>query len=61
MCCWIAGDNNTSHWPGTVQVLEVTPDKTIVWALASWKDPDLGPATHIQLLDEPDALEDVPH
>jgi hypothetical protein len=61
MCCWIAGDNNTSHWPGTVQVLEVTPDKTIVWALASWKDPDLGPATHIQLLDEPDALEDAPH
>jgi hypothetical protein len=26
MCCWIAGDNDTSHWPGTVQVLEVTPD-----------------------------------
>ncbi len=61
MCCWIAGDNDTSHWPGTVQVLEVTPDKTIVWALSSWKDPDLGPATHIQLLDEPDALEDAPH
>jgi hypothetical protein len=61
MCCWIAGDNDTSHWPGTVQVLEVTPDKTIGWALSSWKDPDLGPATHIQLLDEPDALEDAPH
>ena len=61
MCCWIAGDNNASHWPGTVQVLEVTPDKSIVWALASWKDPDLGPATHIQLLDEPDAFEDGPH
>jgi len=55
MCCWVAGDNNTSHWPGTVQVLEVTPDKKIVWALSSWKDPDLGPATSIQLLDEPGA------
>ena len=61
MCCWIAGDNDTSHWPGTVQVFEAAPDKTIVWALSSWKDPDLGPATHIQLLDEPDALEDAPH
>ena len=53
MCCWIAGDNNTSHWPGTVQVFEVTSEKHVVWALSSWKDPDLGPATSIQLLDEP--------
>ncbi len=50
--CWVAGDNDTSHWAGTVQVLEVTKDKQIVWALSSWKDPDLGPATSIQLLDE---------
>jgi hypothetical protein len=55
---WIAGDNDTSHWPGTTQVLEVTPNKHIAWALSSWKDPDLGPATSIQLLDEPDAPED---
>jgi len=58
ICCWIAGDNNTSHWPGTVQVFEVSPDKKVVWALSSWKDPDLGPATSIQLLDEPGAPED---
>ncbi len=50
--CWVAEDNDTSHWTGTVQVLEVTRDKQIVWALSSWKDPDLGPATSIQLLDE---------
>lgn len=50
--CWVAGDNDTSHWAGTVQVLEVTKDKQIVWALSSWKAPDLGPATSIQLLDE---------
>jgi hypothetical protein len=57
--CWIAGDSDTSHWPGTVQVLEVTADKKVVWALSSWKDPDLGPATSIQLLDEPGAPEDA--
>jgi hypothetical protein len=59
ICCWIAGDNNASHWPGTVQVFELTPEKQIVWALSSWKDPDLGPATSIQLLDEPGAPEDA--
>ena len=36
----------------TVQALEFTPDKKIVWVLRSWNDPaDLGPATTIQLLD----------
>jgi hypothetical protein len=50
---WVAGDNDTSHWPGTVQVMEVTPGKKIVWALSSWKNPDLGPASSIQLLDQP--------
>lgn len=56
--CWVAGDSDTSHWPGTVQVLEVTPAKKIVWAMASWENPDLGPATSIQLLDEPGNPED---
>ena len=37
--------------------LEVTPAKQVVWALSSWNDPDLGPATSIQLLDEPGAPE----
>ena len=50
---WCAGNNKTEEWAGTVQVFEVTPDKKIVWALSSWKDPDLGPNTYIQLLDEP--------
>jgi len=58
MCCWIAGDNNTAHWPGTVQVFEVTPAKQVVWALSAWKDPDLGPATSIQLLDETGVAEE---
>ena len=42
-----------------VQALELTPDKKIVWALRSWAEPDLGPATTIQVLDEPDAPENV--
>jgi len=51
---WCAGDKNIGEWPATVQVLEVTPDKRVVWALRSWTDPgDLGPASSIQLLDEP--------
>jgi hypothetical protein len=58
ICNWIAGDNDTSHWPGTVQVFEVNPAKKVVWALSSWNNPDLGPATSIQLLDEPGAPEE---
>ena len=33
------------------QFVEVTPDKRVVWVLWDWKD--LGPATAVQLLDEP--------
>jgi hypothetical protein len=49
---WCAGNKNTDEWAGTVQVFEVTHDKKLVWALSSWKNPDLGPSTYIQLLDE---------
>jgi len=41
------------QWPGSVQVLEVTPEKKVVWALRQWDQPDLGPASSLQLLDEP--------
>jgi hypothetical protein len=51
ICNWVAGNNRTDEWAGTVQVFEVTPDKKVVRALSSWKDPDLGPSTCIQLLD----------
>jgi hypothetical protein len=33
------------------QLVEITPDKKVVWVLKDWKD--LGPATAIQILDEP--------
>lgn len=38
-------------WPGVVQLIEVTPDKKVVWALRDWTN--LGPASSTQLLDEP--------
>jgi hypothetical protein len=55
---WCAGNNKTEEWAGTVQIFEVTRDKKVVWALSSWKNPDLGPATSIQLLDEPGVVEE---
>jgi hypothetical protein len=45
---------------GTLQAIEVTPAKKIVWALASWTEPvNLGPATTFQFLGEPSAPEDA--
>jgi hypothetical protein len=45
---------------GTLQAIEVTPSKQVVWALASWTDPArLGPATTFQFLDQPAAAENV--
>jgi hypothetical protein len=35
----------------TVQLIEITPAKKVVWALRDWKD--LGPASSTQLLDQP--------
>jgi Mala s 1-like protein len=39
------------QWPSVVQLIEVTPDKKVVWALRDWTA--LGPASATQLLDEP--------
>ncbi len=59
-------NNWTNEWNGPidksnppVQAVEITPDKKVVWVLSSWKDPNLGPATTIQILDEPAAPENV--
>jgi hypothetical protein len=38
-------------WASTIQALEVTPDKKLVWVLQDWKN--LGPATTAQFLDQP--------
>ena len=52
ICNWTGGVKKPD-WPKIVQVIEVTPDKKVVWAFNEWTAPDLGPASCIQLLDEP--------
>jgi hypothetical protein len=37
--------------PTAIQLVEVTPDKKVVWVLQDWKN--LGPATTAQFLDQP--------
>jgi outer membrane protein assembly factor BamB len=45
---------------GTLQALELTPSKEVVWALASWTPPsNLGPLSTLQFLDEPSAPENM--
>ncbi|MGL4942262.1 MAG: hypothetical protein ACRC46_03620 [Thermoguttaceae bacterium] len=36
-----------------VQAIEVTKDGKVVWELCSWENPDLGPSTVIQPMNEP--------
>ena len=51
-CNWTAGVKKPD-WPTIVQIVEVTREKKAVWAIREWTYPDLGPASCIQLLDEP--------
>jgi hypothetical protein len=54
LCNWCPGrlGKQKSDWPKTVQAIEVTPDKKVVWALREWTNPDLGTGSCIQMLDE---------
>ena len=45
------GGTKAEDRPGIIQIVEVTPDKKVVWVLQDWKN--LGPATTAQFLDEP--------
>jgi hypothetical protein len=51
ICNW-GGFLRKEDWDKVVQVIEVTPDKKVVWALHQWKNPDLGPSSCIQILDD---------
>jgi hypothetical protein len=51
ICNWTAGVKK-QDWLTIMQVIEVTPEKKVVWAFREWTDPDLGPASCIQLQDE---------
>jgi len=50
ICNW-PGRLPLSEWPKVVQVIEVTPSKKVVWALDDFEE--LGPASSIELLDQP--------
>jgi hypothetical protein len=51
---WVSThDLPRDQWRSTVQVFEVTPAKQVVWKLQAWGDPNLGPASSTQILDEP--------
>lgn len=52
------GLRDVAAWPTSVQLVEVTPDKKIVWQVQSWDSPNLGPASATQLLDEPGVPEE---
>ena len=58
-------NNWGNEWSGrvgaeTLQAIEVTPEKRVVWVLQSWAPPaSLGPATTIQFLDTPTKPEDA--
>ena len=46
-------------WPKIVQLIEVTPEKKVVWAINQWDSPDLGPASCLQILGEAGAAEEM--
>ena len=47
---WNKEPMDTANAP--VQAIEVDKDGRLVWQLKAWKEPDLGPSTTIQLLNE---------
>ncbi len=49
---WCGPVASTADWPKTIQVFEVTPDKQVVWKVQQWDNPNLGPGSNTQLLDE---------
>jgi len=51
---WCGGGLPRGEWASKcVQVFEVTPDKKVVWKVKQWSNPNLGPGSSTQLLDEP--------
>lgn len=47
---WNKEPMDTAHAP--VQAVEIDKEGRVVWQLRAWRNPDLGPSTTIQLLDE---------
>jgi hypothetical protein len=49
---WCGPVKNTADWAKQVQYFEITPDKKFVWQVNEWGNPNLGPGSSIQPLDE---------
>jgi hypothetical protein len=49
--CSVGGSRSGGGAGKACQLVEVTPDEKVVWALFDWKS--LGPCTAVQMLDEP--------
>ncbi len=47
---WSKVPMDTAHAP--LQAIEVDKEGNVVWQLCAWREPDLGPSTTIQMLDE---------
>jgi hypothetical protein len=51
---WCGGGLPRGEWASKcVQVFEVTKEKKVVWKVKQWSNPNLGPGSSTQLLDEP--------
>jgi hypothetical protein len=51
---WCGGGLAKEKWATDCwQVWEVSPDKKVVWSVRQWSNPNLGPGSSTQLLDEP--------
>jgi hypothetical protein len=50
---WCGNVTDKATWPNYAQYWEVTPEKKIVWTVQSWQNPNLGPGSSIQALDQP--------
>jgi hypothetical protein len=50
---WCGNVGDHSKWSTYAQYWEVTPQKQIVWTVQSWVNPNLGPGSSIQALDQP--------
>ena len=49
---WTGGKMTKEEESKTAQIIEVTKEKKVIWALSQWDTPNLGRASGIQLLDE---------
>jgi hypothetical protein len=53
---WISGSKvNKANWADSVQLIEVTPEKKIVWAMREWGangGVDMGTSSEVQFLDQ---------